>query len=84
MNVFEVIGLIASVLVVFSMVFKTTTYKGTMIMRVLNGLGSVFFIIYGFILPAIATAITNICAFVLNIYWLVKEYKDHKKLDNSK
>ena len=84
MNNFELIGLIASVLVVFSMVFKTTTYKGTMIMRMLNGLGSVFFIIYGFILPAISTAITNICAFILNIYWLIKEYKDHKKLNNSK
>lgn len=83
MSNIEILGLIASLLIVFSMVFKTTTYKGTIIMRALNGLGSIFFIIYGFILPAIATAITNICAFILNIYWLIKEYKDHNK-NNSK
>ncbi len=83
MNYIEILGLIASILIVFSMVFKTTTYKGTMIMRFLNGIGSIFFIIYGFCIPAWSTAITNICAFILNIYWLIKEYKDHNK-DNSK
>lgn len=83
MSNFEILGLIASLLVVISMVFKTTTYKGTMIMRFLNGLGSIFFVLYGFILPAYSTAITNICAFILNLYWLIKEYKDHTK-NNSK
>lgn len=79
MNNFEVIGIIASVLVVFSMVFKTTTYRGTMMMRILNLTGSIFFIVYGFLLPAYATAITNSCALLLNALYIVKEYKDHKR-----
>ena len=79
MNNFEVIGIVASVLVVFSMVFKTTTYRGTMMMRILNLTGSIFFVVYGFLLPAYATAITNSCAFLLNAFYIVKEYKDHKR-----
>lgn len=81
MNNFEVIGIIASVLVVFSMVFKTTTYRGTMMMRILNLTGSIFFIVYGFLLPAYATAITNTCAFILNLIYIIKEPYDrrHKK-----
>ena len=33
---FEIIGIIASVLIVFSMLFKTTTFKGTVWMRIIN------------------------------------------------
>ena len=81
MNNFEVIGIIASVLVVFSMVFQTTTYRGTMMMRILNLTGSIFFIVYGFLLPAYATAITNTCALILNLIYIIKEPYDrrHKK-----
>lgn len=79
MNTVEIIGLIASALVVVSMVFKTTTYKGTMLMRILNLCGSIFFVVYGCILPAYSTAITNGCAFLVNAFYIYKEYKDHKK-----
>ena len=83
MNKFEIIGLIASVLIVFSMVFKTTTFKGTILMRVLNLLGSIFFIIYGFMLPAYATAITNCCVFALNVFYIAKETIDRRKVNES-
>lgn len=79
MNKFEIIGIIASILIVFSMAFKTTSYKGTMLMRIINTIGSIFFIIYGFILPAYATAITNCCGFVLNIFYIFKETHDRRK-----
>ena len=79
MNKIEIIGIIASLLVVFSMVFKTTTFKGTMAMRIINLAGSVFFIVYGFILPAYATAITNSCAFCINLFYIFKESYDRRK-----
>ena len=47
-------------------------------MRILNLTGSIFFVVYGFLLPAYATAITNSCALLLNAFYIVKEYKDHK------
>lgn len=79
MNITEIIGLIASIFIVCSMCFKTTTFKGTIFMRVINALGSVGFIIYGFTLPALATAITNCFAFMVNTFYLFKELKDHNK-----
>lgn len=76
---YEIIGLIASIMVVASMVFKTTTFRGTILMRVLNLVGSVFFIVYGFLLPAYATAITNCCVFALNVFYIFKETIDRRK-----
>lgn len=79
MNSVELIGCIASMLIVVSMVFKTSTYKGTIAMRSINAIGSIVFLIYGLILPAYATAIANGALIVINCCHIVKEYKDHKK-----
>lgn len=78
MSKLEIIGLIGSLLIVFSMVFKTTAYKGTIAMRIINSIGSIFFIVYGFTLPALASGITNSILLILNIFYLIKETKDHK------
>lgn len=80
-NLVEIIGLIGSLLICFSMVWRTTSFKGTILMRVINGSGSIFFVVYGFILPAYATAIANIVCFIVNVIWLIKEIKLHKKED---
>lgn len=79
MSKFEIIGLTASLLIVFSMIFKTTTFKGTIIMRVLNLLGSIFFVVYGLLIGAWSTFGTNLCLFFINIYYLIREIIDHKK-----
>lgn len=84
-DIHDVLGLIAAVLIVASMVFKTTTFKGTILMRIINALGSVFFIIYGFWpqedaflgVFAFATGIANAALFLLNIFYIYKETKDH-------
>lgn len=81
MNYVEIIGIIASIFIVVSMCFKTTTFKGTIIMRIINGLGSIVFVVYGALLPATATLITNACAFVINLFYLIKEIKDHRKVN---
>lgn len=79
MDKIEIIGLIAAIFIAFSMIFKTTTFKGTILMRSINTIGAIFFIIYGFILPAYSTAICNVFIFILNIYYLFKEVIDYKK-----
>ena len=81
---FEIIGIIASVLIVFSMLFKTTTFKGTVWMRIINALGSVFFIIYGFSIKAYSTGICNSILFLVNIFYLIKEIKDHNCINSCK
>ena len=76
---FDIIGIIASILVVISALSKTTTYKGTVWLRVMNMLGSIFFIIYGALLGAWSTMICNICMLIISIIYLFIEVKDHKK-----
>lgn len=77
----EIVGALSSFLIIASMIFKTSTYKGTMLMRSINALGSIMFILYGFVYTdAYATGTTNACGLLLNIFWLIKEYKDHKQM----
>lgn len=78
----EIIGIIATLFVLASMCFKTRSYRGSFWMRVLNIAGSVVFIVYGFLLPAIATAILNIALLFVNSYHLILLVKEHKK-ENS-
>lgn len=88
----EFIGIIASIFIVFSMVFKTTTFKGTICMRVINSVGSAFFIIYGFWpdsehflgVNAFASGLANSVLFLLNIFYIFKECKDYKKEKETK
>ena len=81
----EVIGISSTILILVSMLFKTTTIKGSLLMRALNLVGSMVFVVYGILLPAISTAVLNGCLVIVNGYHfaiLIKEYKNSKK-ENS-
>lgn len=79
----ELIGIIATLLILASMSFRTDSYKGDVIMRILNMIGSAVFAVYGFLLPAWSTAILNTALVFVNawhLYWLVK---NHNKTANT-
>lgn len=70
----ELIGIVGSILVLLSMTVKSSTQKGNLIMRIINIIGSVVFVIYGFMISAYSTAFMNIAATIVNgffIYQLV-------------
>lgn len=75
----EFIGIVASVFIVCSLCFPTKTFKGTLLLRGLNSLGCIAFIIYGCLLPAWATAIANSLCLVINIVYMVLEIRAEKK-----
>lgn len=77
--VIEIIGITATLLILASMLFVTTTVKGSIIMRILNLIGSAIFVVYGILLPAISTAILNGGLVVVNTIHLIKLLKDNKK-----
>ena len=79
----ESIGIIATLLILFSMLFKTTTLKGDIRMRILNLLGSIVFTIYGCLIPAYSTAILNGALIVVNIYHLISLIKESKKTNSE-
>lgn len=79
--VIEIIGITATLLILASMLFVTTTVKGSIIMRILNLIGSAIFVVYGILLPAISTAILNGGLVIVNTIHLIKLLKDNKKIE---
>lgn len=79
----EVIGICATVLILFSMMFKTTTLKGDIRMRILNLIGSIIFTVYGCLLPALSTAILNGALIIINTYHLATLIKEKKSQPND-
>ncbi len=75
----EIIGIIATAFILISMCFKTTSIKGSILMRVINIIGSAIFVVYGIILPAISTAVLNGALIIINVYHLILLLKGNKK-----
>lgn len=48
-------------------------------MRIINIVGSAVFMVYGILLPAVATAIANSALIIINGYHLYKLIKNKKK-----
>ena len=77
--IIEIVGIFATLLILVSMCFKTTSFKGSLIMRILNLIGSIVFMIYGILLPAISTAVLNAALIMVNGYHLLILIKENKK-----
>lgn len=75
-NWIEIIGLIATLLVFISFLPKNVLF-----IRVVNLLGSVFFVIYGFNIGAIWTGVLNSVLLLVHSYHIVKILKERK--DNA-
>lgn len=75
----EIVGIVATVLIFIGMCFKTSTFKGTLILRLLNIVGSAIFVVYGALLPAISTAVLNGLLIIVNAIHLGLLIKNHKK-----
>ncbi len=73
----EIFGIAGSILVLVSMLYKTNTYRGAFLLRLINGIGSIVYIIYGLLLPAPSTVVLNIFAACINIYYLCRIKKDY-------
>ena len=68
----EVFGIVSSIIILVSMCFNLQTRVGNILLRSINLIGSVCFVIYGFLLLAYATTFMNSCALVINSIYLVK------------
>lgn len=77
-NYIEFVGILASILIVFSLIFKTRTFMGTLALRILNLLGSGVFVVYGCLLPAWSTAIANGCCVIIDIVFIIYEIRKHR------
>lgn len=69
---YECIGLIGSLFIFASMTITSVSVKKNIIMRILNITGSIFFIIYGLLIPAYSTALVNAGVLFVNLYNIYK------------
>ena len=79
----EIIGIVSTIFILISMLFKTTTLKGSIWMRGLNIVGSIIFVVYGVLLPAISTAVLNGVLVFVNAYHFIMLIKEYKKSQTS-
>ena len=75
----EVIGIIATVLLVISMMVNTKNPKMVIIMRAINAVSCVGFVVYGLLLSAYSTATSNGFIFFVDVWYLYKNIKMYKK-----
>ncbi len=68
------IGLGASLIVLVSMCFNTSTKHGELLMRILNGIGSIVCVIYAIMLgpDGVGTFILNAILVFVNFYYMIK------------
>ena len=82
--IIELVGIVATLFILTSMLFKTNTTKGAIIMRSINLVGSAIFVVYGSLLPAISTAILNAGLVIINTIHLIRLIMTINKENQSK
>lgn len=68
---FEIIGIIGTIFTVISL-----TQSDMVKLRVINSIGSVIFIIYGFLIKSPSVIISNVCILFINIRRLLNNGSD--------
>lgn len=69
--IIELVGYLGSILVVVSMLMTSVVR-----LRIINSVGAGIFTVYALIIQSYPTALMNFCLVVINIYNLVRIYKD--------
>lgn len=73
----ELIGIIATIILVVSMVSNCRTKNSLIIMRTLNAIASVLFIIYGCLILAYSTILSNIAILIIDLFYVYKIVKSN-------
>ena len=74
----EWLGIVASVFILVS--FLTSNQIKT---RIINSVGCVVFVVYGFLLPAYSTALMNAAMLVIHIVFIAKYFVKRRKEKKS-
>jgi hypothetical protein len=69
-TIFEIIGYLASTIIAISLLMKSLIR-----LRIVNGIGALFFVIYGILIQAYPVAILNGIIVVIDIYYLLQMLK---------
>lgn len=70
--ILEIFGIIATIILVISMAFNCRTRKMTIIMRTINAIAAIMFIVYSAMLNAYSSILSNSAILIIDIYWLYR------------
>ena len=71
----ELLGMVATAILLFSMVCSCRNRRSFLVMRITNAVAAVLFIIYSIMLNAYSSIVSNIVILVIDIYhiyWCLK------------
>ena len=77
MRYIELVGILASIFIAASLTMKNIKW-----LRVINTIGAVCFVVYGYVIQSISVALMNTFIIGINIYFLVKLYHAQSKQDH--
>ena len=75
----EIVGVIASILILFSICANTTKKNGILILRGLNILGSLIYIYYGYLIHSYSIILLDSVAVIINTVYMFKHIKEYDK-----
>lgn len=84
---FEIIGILASIIILCSALFKSTDVKKNILMRAINAIGSLIFAIYGIYISSASIIILNAAMVVVCIFHvrlLIKDLKAQNEVSTAK
>ena len=70
----DIFGYIGTVVVLYSFTIENI-YR----LRLINSIGSMFWIVYGLGIMAGPTIVVNACVLMIHIYWFIKHKKEWQK-----
>ena len=68
----EVLGMLATVILIISMAYNCKDKKSAIIMRIINGVAALMFVIYSICMSAYSTILSNLLILLIDIYYLIK------------
>jgi hypothetical protein len=75
MHYIEILGVSATIILLISMSYSCKDRKSKIIMRLMNALAAVLFIIYSIVINAYSTILSNLAILLIDIFYLIKLYR---------
>ena len=72
----ELVGILAGIFVFISICIESHNVRSNIIMRILNSIGSILFVIYGCLISSYSIMLLNICGLIFNIKNIIKVRAD--------
>ena len=68
----EIVWIISTILLIISMAYNYKDKKHTLIMRIINAISALLFIVYSIFFSAYSTILSNLNIFFIDIYYVIK------------